>query len=185
MSDEDVIPPAALLVRDFVNTYEPQTGEETLTSTDALRDWFVQRHLMPPQARLRRRDLDLARTIREGLRSALLGDTAAEGLNRALAEVPVRLTYAPGGWRLEAAGPTATDRALAGLLDAVRQCTEDGTWARLKVCARDTCHWAFFDASRNQVRRWCSMAGCGTHIKNKRAYAARTRRFKDDGGGTV
>jgi len=211
MSDEDPTPPAARLLRDFVNTYEPQTGEETLTSADALRDWFADRHLVPPDAGLGPRDLALARTIREGLRSALLSETAGhdretpgngpevardgrgnaaedrgnaaegpgnaaegrgiagDGLNRAFAEVPVRLAYSPGGWHLEAAGPRAADRAFAALVDAVRQCTGDGTWQRLKVCARDTCHWAFFDASRNQVRRWCSMAGCGTHIKNKRA----------------
>jgi predicted RNA-binding Zn ribbon-like protein len=43
------------------------------------------------------------------------------------------------------------------------------------VCDRDTCRWAFYDASRNQARRWCSMAGCGNHIKMHRAYAARKR----------
>ncbi|WP_198671650.1 CGNR zinc finger domain-containing protein [Desertihabitans aurantiacus] len=36
------------------------------------------------------------------------------------------------------------------------------------MCARDSCRWAFDDASRNQVRRWCSMAGCGNHIKMQR-----------------
>lgn len=59
---------------------------------------------------------------------------------------------------------------------AIRQAAEDGTWTRLKVCARDTCRWAYYDSSRNQARRWCSMAGCGTYIKMKRAYAVRTGR---------
>ena len=74
---------------------------------------------------------------------------------------------------------TRTDpvgQALGQLLDAVRQTSQDGTWPRLKVCARDTCRWAFYDASRNQVRRWCSMAGCGNHVKMKRAYATRKAR---------
>ena len=184
MSD-DPTPPAARLVRDFVNTYEPQTGEETLTSPDELRTWLAQRKLVPADAHLGEHDLTLARTIREGLRSALLGDAVDDSLNHALAEVPLRLVHTPGGWRLHAAGTGPAERAFAALADAIRQCGEDGSWARLKVCARDSCHWAFYDASRNQVRRWCSMAGCGTHIKNKRAYAARTRRRRDEGGSTV
>ncbi|WP_372495190.1 CGNR zinc finger domain-containing protein [Micromonospora phytophila] len=67
-------------------------------------------------------------------------------------------------------------RALAGLVDAIRQSAEEGSRPRLKVCARDTCRWAYYDASRNQARRWCSMAGCGNYIKMRRAYPARTTR---------
>jgi predicted RNA-binding Zn ribbon-like protein len=67
----------------------------------------------------------------------------------------------------------AFDRAMAALVDAIRACGQDSTWSRLKVCARDSCRWAFYDESRNQARRWCSMAGCGNHIKMRRAYAAR------------
>jgi predicted RNA-binding Zn ribbon-like protein len=55
----------------------------------------------------------------------------------------------------------------------MRQSTEDQTWERLKVCDRDSCRWAFYDTSRNRAGRWCSMAGCGNHIKMKRAYATR------------
>ncbi|MFI2651942.1 CGNR zinc finger domain-containing protein [Micromonospora fulviviridis] len=44
------------------------------------------------------------------------------------------------------------------------------------MCDRDTCRWAYYDASRNQARRWCSMAGCGNHVKMRRAYAVRRGR---------
>jgi predicted RNA-binding Zn ribbon-like protein len=67
--------------------------------------------------------------------------------------------------------------AVAGLLTAIDRAERDQTWERLKVCARDTCRWAFYDASRNRSGRWCSMAGCGNHIKMKRAYAARKSRL--------
>lgn len=183
MSEEDVIPPAARLIRDFVNTFEPQVDEETLTAPDRLRDWFAERRLLPPDARLRAADLAVARNVREGLRAVLLGhaghsaDPAAlRRLDQALAEVPVRMTFTETGPRLLAARDTALDHALAALLDAVRQCGEEQSWARLKACVRDTCRWAYYDASRNQARRWCSMAGCGNYVKMRRAYAVRRRK---------
>jgi predicted RNA-binding Zn ribbon-like protein len=102
--------------------------------------------------------------------------SAVTTYNTALAEVPVRLVYADGTHRLVSAHDAPVAHAVARLLDAIRQCEQDRTWHRLKVCARDTCRWAFYDASRNQTRRWCSMAGCGNHIKMKRAYATRRKR---------
>jgi predicted RNA-binding Zn ribbon-like protein len=183
MSDKAAVPLAARLVRDFVNTFEPQIDEESLTTPDQLRDWFAERQLVPSDAKMRPADLATAVTIREGLRSVLLGHaghptdpTALERLNRALAAVPVRLALTDTGPRLVATGGAVLDQALVGLLDAIRQCAEDRTWARLKVCDRDTCRWAYYDASRNQVRRWCSMADCGNYVKMRRAYTARKNR---------
>ncbi|PWR13038.1 hypothetical protein DKT68_01850 [Micromonospora acroterricola] len=193
MDDDAAVPAAVRLVRDFVNTLEPQIDDETLTSPDRLRDWFAERGLMAADAHLDPADLDMALTVREGLRAVLLGHaghhadpTTLDRLNQALAEVPVALRFADDGHRLVAAGGTPLDRALAGLVDAIRVCGEDGTWPRLKVCARDTCRWAYYDASRNQARRWCSMAGCGNYIKMRRAYAVRTGRTRAaDRGPTV
>ena len=93
-----------------------------------------------------------------------------------LADLPVRLDFSPYDYRLVSTRTDPVGQALGQLLDAVRQTSQDGTWPRLKVCARDTCRWAFYDASRNQVRRWCSMAGCGNHIKMRRASATRKAR---------
>jgi predicted RNA-binding Zn ribbon-like protein len=44
----------------------------------------------------------------------------------------------------------------------------DGTWDRLKACAADDCHWAFYDHTRNRSGRWCSMAVCGNRAKVER-----------------
>jgi predicted RNA-binding Zn ribbon-like protein len=192
MSEEVAVPSAAWLVRDFINTLEPQVDQESLTTPDHLRDWLAERQLLPADAQLRPSDLTVARAIREGLRSALLGHAghptdpaAVEALNHALAEVPVRLTFTGSGYHLVSTRSTAFDHALAQLVDAIRQCGEDRTWMRLKVCDRDTCRWAFYDASRNQVRRWCSMASCGNYVKMHRAYAARTSRKRQAAGGTA
>jgi predicted RNA-binding Zn ribbon-like protein len=183
MDDESRIPAPALLVRDFVNTRERQIEAESLGTPGELRNWFAERHLVPKDARLNPADLATAITIREGLRAVLLEHaghspdaTAVQALNQALADLPLRIRFGEPGYHLVSASSTPIGHAVAQLADAIRQCHEDGAWPRLKVCARDTCRWAFYDASRNQVRRWCSMAGCGNHIKMRRAYAARKRR---------
>jgi predicted RNA-binding Zn ribbon-like protein len=179
MPEEDVVPTHARLVRDFVNTYERQVDEESLTTARDLGDWLAQRVPDAAEVALTRDDLDVALAIREGLRAVLLGhaghDTdpaALRALDAALQQVPVRLTVTPDGQRLLPADSSALAQALAPLVDAVRRCGEDQTWRRLKACSRDTCRWAYYDSSRNQSRRWCSMAGCGNYIKMRRRAAA-------------
>ncbi|GAA0459063.1 hypothetical protein Ade02nite_12980 [Paractinoplanes deccanensis] len=182
MSDDEAVPPAARLLRDFVNTYEPQIDEESLGTPDALRTWLAGAGLIRPGTRLRSPDLATAIAFREGLREVLLGHAGhrtdpavVRGLDEVLAAVPVRLSLAGGKPRLVSAGDERFGRALAGLVDAIRQCAEDQVWTRLKVCDRDTCRWAYYDASRNQKRRWCSMSGCGNYIKMRRAAQRRDR----------
>jgi predicted RNA-binding Zn ribbon-like protein len=59
-----------------------------------------------------------------------------------------------------------------GALAAIAASVTGASWNRLKVCAEDTCQWAFVDASRNRSRSWCSMRVCGNRTKT-RAYRAR------------
>lgn len=51
---------------------------------------------------------------------------------------------------------------------------EDAT--RIKVCPGSdggSCWWVFFDATKNRIRRWCSMAECGSRAKARRLTAKR------------
>ncbi|WP_432562552.1 CGNR zinc finger domain-containing protein [Kineococcus sp. SYSU DK003] len=175
MTDEDV-PPAAQLIRDFVNTREPQTGREELRGPRDLGTWLGARGLTG--AGIGDDDLAVALRLREGLRAVLLthaghdaDPSAIAALDAALSRVPVRLHLGPDGARLLPAGGSA--QALAPLVEAVRACGQDQSWRRLKACSRDTCHWAYYDSSRNQSRRWCSMAGCGNYVKMRRRNGSR------------
>ena len=183
MTDEEHVPPHIRLVRDFVNTYEPQVDEESLPTSDALRDWLVEQRLVPAGAPVSDADRAAALAVREGFRNVLLGHAghdpdpqAMDAFRAVLADLPVQIDFGADGYRLVSTRTDPVGQALGQLLDAVRQTSQDGTWPRLKVCARDTCRWAFYDASRNQVRRWCSMAGCGNYVKMRRAYATRKAR---------
>jgi hypothetical protein len=62
MSNETGVPPAAQLLRDFINTREPQVGREALTSADELHAWFADRALVAADAALRPSDVAIAVT---------------------------------------------------------------------------------------------------------------------------
>jgi predicted RNA-binding Zn ribbon-like protein len=169
-----------LLVRDFVNTREPQTGSEVLASPQALHSWFAGRGLVRQDVTMDDRDLHAVVAVREGLRELLLTHAGREAdprvlaeLDRRLAQFPVRLSFDGGSARLLPSGSRPPDHAVGAIVEAIRAAAEDGSWPRLKVCARETCRWAFYDASRNQARRWCSMAGCGNYVKMRRVAEAR------------
>jgi predicted RNA-binding Zn ribbon-like protein len=70
-------------------------------------------------------------------------------------------------------GTTPIGRALAPIVDAIRLSMDDGTWSRLKVCARDACRWLFYDHSKNHASRWCASTICGSREKSRRAYLRR------------
>jgi predicted RNA-binding Zn ribbon-like protein len=183
MTDAQQTPAPVRLVRDFVNTYERQVDEESLSTCDELRDWLVEHLLVPADTRVSATDLAITLAVREGLRGVLLGHAghdqdprAMAAFHAALADLPVRVDFDADGYRLVSTRTDPVGQALGVLLDAVRQASEDRTWPRLKVCARDSCQWAYYDASRNQVRRWCSMAGCGNQVKMQRAYKTRKAR---------
>ena len=67
----------------------------------------------------------------------------------------------------------STPGALAAWLTA--RAMIDGTWSRLKVCPGHDCGWAFYDGSRNQTGRWCSMSVCGGRAKARTHYQRRRR----------
>jgi predicted RNA-binding Zn ribbon-like protein len=180
----DRVPDAARLLRDFVNTAEPQVSGELLASPDDLQRWAAERGLLPGEGKaspLSAADLAAAVAVREGLRCVLQShaghdtpDDSGAALDDALERVPLRASFDPAGrLRLAPAADGALTTLVAGLLDAVRRASVDGSWDRLKVCARDSCRWAFYDASRNRSGRWCSMAGCGNQVKMRRAHARR------------
>ena len=63
--------------------------------------------------------------------------------------------------------------ARAELMPDIRRGVRDGSWARLKVCPGVDCGWVFYDHSRNNSSRWCSMAVCGGRTKARSHYRRR------------
>jgi predicted RNA-binding Zn ribbon-like protein len=72
------------------------------------------------------------------------------------------------GHRHVAAPPS---EALVPIAEAIVDEIAAGRPERFRICANDTCRWAFFDASPTGRRRWCDMKTCGNRAKAARHRA--------------
>jgi predicted RNA-binding Zn ribbon-like protein len=182
-SESKPAPMPLLRVQAFLNTIDAEEDTDLLAEPTAARDWLVEAGLLAAGAQLTDADLELAREVRDGLRSLLAIDGAAPAgraaedlgaLHRLTAEHSVRLTLDEGGtFGLEGAPVDNLSDALFDLLLAIRVAQVDGTWSRLKTCANPDCEWVFYDRSRNQQGSWCDMATCGNRLKNRQLRARR------------
>ena len=174
-------PQPLYLVQRFVNSVDLESGEDELTSPEALREWFAERGLMDSGDSVSAADLARALDVREGLRAVLRQHNgqpsdaqAVEQLDRAVGRAAVRVRFAPGRDPELVADVKGVDGAIARLMAIVAASVEHGDWERLKACAREDCEWAFFDKSKNRSGRWCSMDSCG-NIEKARAFRERRR----------
>jgi predicted RNA-binding Zn ribbon-like protein len=154
------------LVERFVNA--------DLPTPEALGDWLAEHGLAGPEAAWTGGELERAIELREALRALLLANNgvAIERPGELAGGTPLGVRVAESGsLALEPLG-TGIAAPLGRLLAIVVEAQAAGTWARLKACPAEDCHWAFYDASRNRSRTWCSMQGCGNRAK-ARAYRSR------------
>ncbi|HEY0260569.1 MAG TPA: CGNR zinc finger domain-containing protein [Lacisediminihabitans sp.] len=110
----------------------------------------------------------VARTLSSGLLPAA-DDVDTINLFAATPDIPPSLS---GGARRAGRSSVRVGQTLSEIArDAVRLFGEDA--GRLRTCAADDCGLVFYDESRSNNRRWCSMQRCGNRSK-VRAHRART-----------
>src|SRR5262245_25162962 len=179
-------PGALALVQMFVNTRDVEAGTDELDTPAHLVAWLAGHALLEGGPRLT--DIDLARALalRETLRDLLAAHHDGVIDDEAVARFNALAASAPLVVRLGAEGETALrpaaggmDGARARLVAVVYDAMAAGGWWRLKVCRRESCRSAFYDASKNRSGAWCSMSVCGNRAK-VRAYQQR-RRAGDQG----
>jgi predicted RNA-binding Zn ribbon-like protein len=176
-------PGTLALVQAFVNTHYDLTAErggEILVDPMALRTWLAARGLIGGRARLDARDLARVVTVREGLRALAfanndqtLNNDAIEAMRGASAGAGTEIRIERDGPRFVPAA-TGTDAAIGALLAITARAMIDGSWLRFKACPGRGCGWAFYDHSRNQSARWCSMKVCGDREKARAYYQRKT-----------
>ena len=166
-------------VRQFVNTHDLETGEESLTDPEALESWLVERDLLPKGVQVDAESLEVAAELREALRHLLLANNGAplerdavDTLNEAISDASLSVRFHPEGTAMLEVRGQAACAAVAPIVAIVYEAMVNGTWPRLKACTADDCQWAFYDNSRNRSRTWCDMAVCGNRAK-VRSYRAR------------
>lgn len=174
-------PPPLDVVEAFINTLDRETGSDELATSSAMRGWLLGHHLIKRAEAVSERDRQQAIRLREALRRAALANNSTAVDSRTIRELnelarDARLVVAFGDDGAARLDPSVkgVQAGLARIISAVFVAMLTGGWARLKSCANDDCHWAFYDASKNRSGRWCEMADCGNEAKG-RAYRARRR----------
>lgn len=171
------LPPAAALVRDFVNTLDHELDTDELARPAGLTGFLATRGLLSGSERAEESHRATAVRLRGALHEALeLNHDAVRAplpdLDAVLAELPVRLSWTGDGVVARPAQDGVVG-ALSGVAVAAHECLAAQTWWRLKICAFDECEWAYYDQSKNRSRSYCEY-GCGNKLKT-RNYRARQR----------
>jgi predicted RNA-binding Zn ribbon-like protein len=175
----DPAPGELVLVQSFINSnydLEFEHGADLFATPATLGRWLERRRLSG-SSRFTYRDVDRAVAVREGLRALAGGGGELADLNRAARGAVIELRFADRGPQFVPGGGGPLDRALAVVLAIVARAMLDHSWTRLKICPGEHCGWAFYDHSRNQSGRWCSMSVCGGRAKARTHY----RRRRDEG----
>jgi predicted RNA-binding Zn ribbon-like protein len=158
---------------------------DTFASAEALGGWLASHGLIAGSQQLGNADLDRVVAVREGLRALAFANNdripderMLEALRRASRGVATQIRIEPEGPRFTVDPKHGTDAALAALFAITARAMIDGSWSKLKACPGRHCGWVFYDHSRNQSARWCSMKVCGDREKSRAYY-----RRKTAGGG--
>jgi predicted RNA-binding Zn ribbon-like protein len=107
---------------------------------------------------------------------AALNDARAEALAHS------RIVPTAGGFALDWTDKAALDWVLWPIALSAADLLTSGSRDPIRACAGQGCDWLFVDASRNHMRRWCTMDECGNRSKARRFYARSThKRAKDEG----
>ncbi len=175
-------PMPLLRVQAFLNTRDVEEATDLLAEPAPAREWLIDAGVVGRASVVTEADLELARDVRDSLRSLLETDGNApeqrgedlEALRKLTAKHSARLTVGDGGvLGIESAGDGNLGDGLFQLLLIIRAAQVAGSWSRMKTCANPDCHWVFYDRSRNQQGNWCDMAVCGNRLKNRQLRARR------------
>ena len=161
------------LLVDFVNTRDVEEETDSIAEPAQLTEWIAERtgEQLPE---LDAADVERVHGLRESLRGLMLVNNGGEGagdlepIREAAERSRFRLAFDPeGGLALT---PARADLSgfEASLLLALEHLQCHDAWPRLKACTDETCQWAFYDATRNRSRTWCSMDVCGNREKTRR-----------------
>jgi predicted RNA-binding Zn ribbon-like protein len=160
------------LIRDYVNTYDYETGVDSIASPDELATWLTEQGLVDDLVEPSDDEVAAARAVREAIRELLLenngvpGDAAAASktLETAGREAHLTVRFENGRPLLAPEGDGAR-AAIGRIVATVAELAPTDEWKRLKGCRDESCRVAFYDKSRNRSRAWCSMEVCGNREK--------------------
>ena len=174
-----MLAPAPLFIADhpaldILNTVITQEGAavDTWQSDADVLQWLAASGMAVPAAMPGL--LPTARDFREQWRALVAQRQAGDApdlasLNRWLAQAvrSLQVTHGESGeWGLAVHYAQASAaQLLAPVVEAAADLLVNGDWGRVHKCEDHGCSLLFYDRSKAQRRRWCSMALCGNRNK--------------------
>jgi predicted RNA-binding Zn ribbon-like protein len=160
------------LVRNYVNTFDFETGIDTIATPDELAMWFSEQGLVDDLVEPTEQEVADAQAVREAIRALLLVNNGVEAdANEASQTLEEAGRKAHLGVRFEEGRPVLAPEddgargAIGRIVATVAELAPTDEWKRLKTCRDEHCRVAFYDQSRNRSRAWCSMEVCGNREK--------------------
>jgi predicted RNA-binding Zn ribbon-like protein len=171
--------PEVELVKAFANTVDLEDGTDELATAASAADWLLAHRLVDLPVWVSEADLGTLLDLRTGVREALGADGTPSARRLGVGElvlrtVPVLVSLDPSTPLTPSPGLAPVPHAIAALGISWAHLAVTGQRSRLKRCPDDTCGWVFWDVSRNNSRRWCTMRVCGNRAK-ARTFSARQR----------
>jgi predicted RNA-binding Zn ribbon-like protein len=185
-----VVPAELSLVKAVLNSADIEEGTDRFETAESIRAWLIERDLPGADAPWTERERATLTGFREALRSVVAAHGAAPP-PKALEVIATAARTASITIEFDVTGATdlrptghGLDGLIGRLLGDVASAQRMGTWDNLRVCRRDVCRWAFYDASRNHSGVWCTMSICGNRVKSanlRRRRSGRNRGAAADG----
>lgn len=168
------------LVIDFAYTGGLERGPERWRTPDDLAAWLAPRYPEIAEA-AGERELADAVALRDAVARGILAALRGEGpephdidvinLYAATPDIPPALD---GGTRQAGRTSARVGQALSELARQGIELFAPRERERIRECAADDCDWVFYDDSRSNNRRWCSMQRCGNRAKVRKHRARAT-----------
>lgn len=178
--DDKAAPDGLDLIRRFCNTRNHESGADRFETIEGLCRWFDEQQLSSRDDAPDESDRRRLVAVREHLRRHALahhdgtaGSSLAVPLDARISDVPISLDVDAGRLTVRPTAPDVAGRTIGWLALAMMEAQRTDRWRRFKACP--SCEWVFYDRSKNQSGRWCSMNACGGRAK---VAAFRERRRK-------
>jgi predicted RNA-binding Zn ribbon-like protein len=169
------------VIRRFCNTSNRESGADRFDTEVGLARWTASEGIYGETAN--RHDVIRLVSFREHVRAHALahldriGDAAIDAsLADYVAGLPFTLAGRAGRFELVPDAVGVVDQTIGTVAIAIMDAQRSDCWRRFKACRG--CEWVFYDRSKNQSGRWCSMSACGGRAK----VAAFRQREKDSSG---
>lgn len=176
-----VVPPELALIKAFLNSADIEEGSDSFETAESLRAWLIERDApgarAPVTARERQGLVDLREAIRDivAAHGGVVAPDVLEVIATAARGAPLVVTFDGIGKADLLPTGRGVDALVAKLLADIASAQLIGTWHNLRICRRDVCRWAFYDASRNHSGVWCTMSICGNRVKSASLRRRRSR----------